>query len=150
MASELDVSFDSEPDGLSDLSILSYPKTGRKFIKQIAGTSAVRTMNDSLVEFGDWPYTCALRRSAQPPSRTFWPCPGGHWKTASLAGAFECRAAVLGVQQHEKTGSSRRFRLPDSSATRHERSRIIQRAARKSRATGSIFRPTTRNMLRAP
>jgi len=49
MASESDVPFDSEADGLSELSILGYPETRRKFIKQVAGTSAAIAIGPNLL-----------------------------------------------------------------------------------------------------
>src|SRR6266542_3271443 len=49
MVSESDVPFDSEADGLSELSILGYPETRRKFIKQVAGTSAAIAIGPNLV-----------------------------------------------------------------------------------------------------
>jgi xanthine dehydrogenase YagT iron-sulfur-binding subunit len=49
MASESDVPFNSEADGLSELSILSYPETRRKFIKQVAGTSAAIAIGPNLL-----------------------------------------------------------------------------------------------------
>ncbi len=49
MASESDVPFESEADRLSELSILGYPKTRRKFIKQVAGTSAAIAIGPNLL-----------------------------------------------------------------------------------------------------
>ena len=49
MASESDVPFDSEADESSELSILGYPKTRRKFIKQVAGTSAAIAIGPNLL-----------------------------------------------------------------------------------------------------
>ena len=49
MASESDVPFDSEADELSELSILGYPGTRRKFIKQVAGTSAAIAIGPNLL-----------------------------------------------------------------------------------------------------
>jgi xanthine dehydrogenase YagT iron-sulfur-binding subunit len=49
MASEPEVPFESEADGLSELSILGYPKTRRKFIKQVAGTSAAIAIGPNLL-----------------------------------------------------------------------------------------------------
>jgi xanthine dehydrogenase YagT iron-sulfur-binding subunit len=49
MGSESDVPFDSEADELNELSILGYPKTRRKFIKQVAGTSAAIAIGPNLL-----------------------------------------------------------------------------------------------------
>src|SRR5437899_2481323 len=49
MASDSDVPFESEADGLSGLSILGYLETRRKFIKQVAGTSAAIAIVPSLL-----------------------------------------------------------------------------------------------------
>jgi len=49
MASDSDVPFESEADGLSELSILGYLETRRKFIKQVAGTSAAIAIGPSLL-----------------------------------------------------------------------------------------------------
>src|SRR5437762_12442549 len=49
MASESDVPFESEADGLSELSILGHPETRRKFIKQVAGTSAAIAIGPNLL-----------------------------------------------------------------------------------------------------
>ena len=49
MASDSDVPFESEADGLSGLSILGYLETRRKFIKQVAGTSAAIAIAPSLL-----------------------------------------------------------------------------------------------------
>ena len=49
MGSESDVPFDSEADESSELSILGYPKTRRKFIKQVAGTSAAIAIGPNLL-----------------------------------------------------------------------------------------------------
>jgi xanthine dehydrogenase YagT iron-sulfur-binding subunit len=49
MASDSDVPFDSEADELSELSILGYPETRRKFIKQVAGTSAAIAIGPNLI-----------------------------------------------------------------------------------------------------
>jgi xanthine dehydrogenase YagT iron-sulfur-binding subunit len=49
MASDSDVPFESEADELSELSILGYPKTRRKFIKQVAGTSAAIAIGPNLL-----------------------------------------------------------------------------------------------------
>jgi len=49
MGSESDVPFDSEADESSELSILGYPKTRRKFIKQVAGTSAAIAIGPNLI-----------------------------------------------------------------------------------------------------
>jgi xanthine dehydrogenase YagT iron-sulfur-binding subunit len=49
MASELDVRFESEPGELNDLPILGHPKTRRKFIKQVAGTSAAIAIGPNLL-----------------------------------------------------------------------------------------------------
>jgi xanthine dehydrogenase YagT iron-sulfur-binding subunit len=49
MASESDVPSESEADGLNKLSILGDPETRRKFIKQVAGTSAAITIGSNLI-----------------------------------------------------------------------------------------------------
>jgi xanthine dehydrogenase YagT iron-sulfur-binding subunit len=49
MASDSDVPVESEADELSELSILGYPKTRRKFIKQVAGTSAAIAIGPNLL-----------------------------------------------------------------------------------------------------
>jgi xanthine dehydrogenase YagT iron-sulfur-binding subunit len=49
MASDSDVPFESEADELSELSILGYLETRRKFIKQVAGTSAAIAIGPNLV-----------------------------------------------------------------------------------------------------
>src|SRR5438105_5657311 len=49
MASGSDVPFESEADGLSELSILGYLETRRKFIKQVAGTSAAIAIGPNLL-----------------------------------------------------------------------------------------------------
>jgi len=49
MASESDVPFDSEADESSELSILGYLETRRKFIKQVAGTSAAIAIGPNLL-----------------------------------------------------------------------------------------------------
>src|SRR6266700_1450692 len=49
MGGESDVPFDSEADESSELSILGYPKTRRKFIKQVAGTSAAIAIGPNLL-----------------------------------------------------------------------------------------------------
>jgi xanthine dehydrogenase YagT iron-sulfur-binding subunit len=49
MASDSDVPFESEADELSELSILGYPETRRKFIKQVAGTSAAIAIGPNLL-----------------------------------------------------------------------------------------------------
>jgi xanthine dehydrogenase YagT iron-sulfur-binding subunit len=49
MASESDVPFESEADELNKLSILSHSETRRKFIKQVAGTSAAITIGPNLI-----------------------------------------------------------------------------------------------------
>jgi len=49
MGSESDVPFDSEADESSELSILGYPKTRRKFIKQVAGTSTAIAIGPNLL-----------------------------------------------------------------------------------------------------
>jgi xanthine dehydrogenase YagT iron-sulfur-binding subunit len=49
MGGESDVPFDSEADGLSELSILGYLETRRKFIKQVAGTSAAIAIGPNLL-----------------------------------------------------------------------------------------------------
>src|SRR5438132_13523723 len=49
MASDSDVPFESEADGVSELSILGYLETRRKFIKQVAGTSAAIAIGPNLL-----------------------------------------------------------------------------------------------------
>jgi xanthine dehydrogenase YagT iron-sulfur-binding subunit len=49
MASESDVRFESEPGELNDLPILGHPETRRKFIKQVAGTSAAIAIGPNLI-----------------------------------------------------------------------------------------------------
>jgi xanthine dehydrogenase YagT iron-sulfur-binding subunit len=49
MASESDVPFDSEAGGLRELSIFGYPDARRKFIKQVAGTSAAIAIGPNLL-----------------------------------------------------------------------------------------------------
>src|SRR6267143_387535 len=49
MASDSDVPFESEADELSELSILGYLETRRKFIKQVAGTSAAIVIGPNLL-----------------------------------------------------------------------------------------------------
>src|SRR5438874_267225 len=49
MASESESPLESEADGLSELSILSHPKTRRKFIAQVAGTSAAIAISPNLL-----------------------------------------------------------------------------------------------------
>src|SRR6266566_4857412 len=49
MGGESDVPFESEADELSELSILGYPETRRKFIKQVAGTSAAIAIGPNLL-----------------------------------------------------------------------------------------------------
>jgi len=49
MGGESDVPFDSEADELNELSIPSYPGTRRKFIKQVAGTSAAIAIGPNLL-----------------------------------------------------------------------------------------------------
>jgi len=49
MGSDSDVPFESEADELSELSILGYPETRRKFIKQVAGTSAAIAIGPNLL-----------------------------------------------------------------------------------------------------
>ncbi len=49
MGSDSDVPFESEAEELSELSILGYPKTRRKFIKQVAGTSAAIAIGPNLL-----------------------------------------------------------------------------------------------------
>ncbi len=49
MASDSDVPFESEADELSELSILGYLETRRKFIKRVAGTSAAIAIVPSLL-----------------------------------------------------------------------------------------------------
>jgi xanthine dehydrogenase YagT iron-sulfur-binding subunit len=49
MASESELPFESEADELNDLPILGHPETRRKFIKQVAGTSAAITIGPNLI-----------------------------------------------------------------------------------------------------
>jgi xanthine dehydrogenase YagT iron-sulfur-binding subunit len=49
MASDSDVRFESEPGELNDLPILGHPETRRKFIKQVAGTSAAIAIGPNLL-----------------------------------------------------------------------------------------------------
>jgi xanthine dehydrogenase YagT iron-sulfur-binding subunit len=49
MASESDVRFESEPGELNNLPILGHPETRRKFIKQVAGTSAAIAIGPNLI-----------------------------------------------------------------------------------------------------
>ena len=49
MGSDSDVPFESEADELSELSILGCPETRRKFIKQVAGTSAAIAIGPNLL-----------------------------------------------------------------------------------------------------
>ena len=49
MASESDVRFESEPGELNNLPILGHPETRRKFIKQVAGTSAAIAIGPNLL-----------------------------------------------------------------------------------------------------
>jgi len=49
MANDSDVPFESEADELNELSILGHPKTRRKFIKQVAGTSAAIAIGPNLL-----------------------------------------------------------------------------------------------------
>ena len=49
MASESEIPFESEADELNELSILGHPETRRKFIKQVAGTSAAIAIGPNLV-----------------------------------------------------------------------------------------------------
>src|SRR5437773_8891673 len=49
MASESEVPFESGASELDDLPILSYPETRRKFIKQVAGTSAAIAIGPNLL-----------------------------------------------------------------------------------------------------
>ncbi len=49
MASEPEVPFESEADELNELSILGHPETRRKFIKQVAGTSAAIAIGPNLL-----------------------------------------------------------------------------------------------------
>src|SRR6266480_3626971 len=49
MASESEIPFESEADELSELSILGHPETRRKFIKQVAGTSAAIAIGPNLL-----------------------------------------------------------------------------------------------------
>ena len=50
MASESEVPFESEADDLDKLSILGNPETRRKFIKQVAGTSAAIAIGPNLID----------------------------------------------------------------------------------------------------
>src|SRR6266516_660736 len=49
MGGESDDPFDSEADESSELSIIGYPKTRRKFIKHVAGTSAAIAIGPNLL-----------------------------------------------------------------------------------------------------
>jgi xanthine dehydrogenase YagT iron-sulfur-binding subunit len=49
MARESEDPFESEADGLSEVSIFGHPETRRKFIKQVAGTSAAIAIGPSLL-----------------------------------------------------------------------------------------------------
>jgi xanthine dehydrogenase YagT iron-sulfur-binding subunit len=49
MASESELPFESEADELNELSILGHPATRRKFIKQVAGTSAAIAIGPNLI-----------------------------------------------------------------------------------------------------
>jgi xanthine dehydrogenase YagT iron-sulfur-binding subunit len=49
MAKESKDSFQSEADGLNELSVFGHPETRRKFIKQVAGTSAAIAIGPSLL-----------------------------------------------------------------------------------------------------
>jgi xanthine dehydrogenase YagT iron-sulfur-binding subunit len=49
MASDSDVRFESEPGELNHLPILGHPETRRKFIKQVAGTSAAIAIGPNLL-----------------------------------------------------------------------------------------------------
>ena len=49
MASDSDGPFESETDELNEFSILGHPETRRKFIKQVAGTSAAITIGPSFI-----------------------------------------------------------------------------------------------------
>jgi xanthine dehydrogenase YagT iron-sulfur-binding subunit len=49
MASESELPFESEADELNELSILGHPETRRKFIKQVAGTSAAIAIGPNLI-----------------------------------------------------------------------------------------------------
>jgi xanthine dehydrogenase YagT iron-sulfur-binding subunit len=49
MANDSDVPFESEADELSKLSLLGHPGTRRKFIKQVAGTSAAIAIGPNLL-----------------------------------------------------------------------------------------------------
>ena len=49
MASESEIPFESEADELNELSILGYLETRRKFIKQVAGTSAAIAIGPNLL-----------------------------------------------------------------------------------------------------
>ncbi len=49
MASDSDGPFESETDELKEPSILGHPETRRKFIKQVAGTSAAITIGPSFI-----------------------------------------------------------------------------------------------------
>jgi len=61
MASDSDVPFESEADGLSGLSILGYLETRRKFIKQVAGTSAAIAISPNLLSAASLDQTEATR-----------------------------------------------------------------------------------------
>src|SRR5437016_14239219 len=49
MARESEEPFQSDADGLNEFSILGYQETRRKFIKQVAGTSAAVAIGPSLL-----------------------------------------------------------------------------------------------------
>src|SRR6266480_8132229 len=49
MASESEVPFESKADELEEFSILGHPETRRKFIKQVAGTSAAIAIGPSVL-----------------------------------------------------------------------------------------------------
>jgi len=49
MANESEVPFESQADELNERSILGHPETRRKFIKQVAGTSAAIAIGPNLV-----------------------------------------------------------------------------------------------------
>ena len=49
MASESEEPFESEADGVNELSIFDHPETRRKFIKQVAGTSVAIAIGPNLL-----------------------------------------------------------------------------------------------------
>ena len=61
MGGESDVPFDSEADESSELSILGYLETRRKFIKQVAGTSAAIAIGPNLLSAASLDQTEATR-----------------------------------------------------------------------------------------